>query len=327
MSYIRIGLLLDGSPIAEEAIPIAVRLTHQLGSRLMLIRIIELSLPESNQLTWEAELFNPARLYLQDLSHNIVAEALQEPHLRADQLEIKFGCGKPADEILRLVKTEKIDLLVMTTHGLGGIFQLLLGSMTTDILQNSNVPVVLVRAHHQGEKSVQPGQSGPLVVTLDGTSKAEAVLEPAIELARCLGVSVALLRVVSPFIPVDALSTWYLRNLDKEPGKMHKSAFNFLLAQADQYLEKMQEWVCRQGVDCQKVIRVGETAHEIQVYINETQASMLAMAAHARGRLDQIWLGSVAGEIMQHINQPVLLVNNATYIAKIFCSQEVIGVN
>jgi len=327
VQYTKIGLLLDGSTVAEEAIPIAVRLACQLEANLLLMRIIELSIPESNQLIWESEIANPTRLYLQDLSHAIVTEALQKPHLRSDQLETRVGWGKPAEEVLRLTTAEKIDLLVMTTHGLGGIFQLLMGSLTTDILKNSSVPVVLVRAHHHDEKLSQFGQSGPLVVTVDGTYKAEAVLEPAIELARRLGVSVALLRVVSPFSPVDALSTWYLRHLDKEPGKMNKAAFNFLISQAEQYLEKMQVWVSKQGVDCHKVVRVGETAIEIRAYMIEAQASMLAMAAHVRGRLEQVWLGSVAGEVMRHINQPVLLVNNAHYVARKIYSQEAVGVN
>jgi len=314
LKYTKIGLPLDGSLVAEEAVPVATRLAHQLGAELLLMRVIEPPPSEKNLLNWESEAASPARLYLQNLSHALISGPSQELRLRPDQFETRVIWGKPADEVLRLAVAEKVDLLIMTTHGGGGIFHALMGSMTAAIFEHSRLPLLVLRSRHPDQKLPQIGHSGPLLVTLDGTLKAETILGPTIELARRLELPITLLRVVSPFIPVDALSTWYLRNLDKEPGKMNKAAFAFLLSQAQQYLEVIQSKLCKQGVACNCVVRVGDTAHEIRKYACESQATVLAMAAHSRGRFGQGWLGSVIGEVMQHADRPLLLVNSANQV-------------
>jgi nucleotide-binding universal stress UspA family protein len=264
---------------------------------------------------------------LQNLSHVLISGPSQEQRLRPDQFETRVIWGKPAEEVLRLADLEKVDLLVMTTHGRSGIFHLLMGSITAAIFEHSHLPLLVLRSHHADQKFTQIGHSGPLLVTLDGTLKAETILGPAIELARRLELPITLLRVVSPFVPVDALSTWYLRNLDKEPGKLNKAAFAFLLSQTAQYLEAVQSKLCKQGVDCTCVVRVGDTAHEIRKYACESQVTALAMAAHSRGRFGQGWLGSVMGEIMQYTDQPLLLVNSANQVSNPVALRETTSVS
>lgn len=54
--------------------------------------------------------------------------------------------GSPAREIVRYAEDDGCDLVIMGTHGRGGIDRLLLGSVTERVVRSSNVPVLTIRA-------------------------------------------------------------------------------------------------------------------------------------------------------------------------------------
>ena len=53
--------------------------------------------------------------------------------------------GDPAAEILRVAKEENVDLIVLTTHGRGGITRLLMGSVAEHVIRKSSCPVISLR--------------------------------------------------------------------------------------------------------------------------------------------------------------------------------------
>jgi nucleotide-binding universal stress UspA family protein len=53
--------------------------------------------------------------------------------------------GPPADAILRVAETEKHDLIVMGSRGLGLFQELLLGSVSERVLRHAKIPVLIVR--------------------------------------------------------------------------------------------------------------------------------------------------------------------------------------
>jgi nucleotide-binding universal stress UspA family protein len=66
-----------------------------------------------------------------------------EKYLDSCPLYIKHvAVGDPAKEILKLIDKEKVDLVVMTSHGAQGNFRF--GSVTEKVLKNSSVPVTVV---------------------------------------------------------------------------------------------------------------------------------------------------------------------------------------
>ena len=61
------------------------------------------------------------------------------------KLELIICEGDPRKEIVKLVEKEKIDLIVMATHGRTGLAQVILGSVAERVVQDSPVPVVMVK--------------------------------------------------------------------------------------------------------------------------------------------------------------------------------------
>ena len=141
---------LDGSALAEEALPVASELGAGLQATLYLVRVVE---PARNSalaaLGSEASLLlgeslaeveeqreNEARVYLEAIAHD-----LRERGLRVTW-EVRVG--RPADEVARLAETTGANLIVMATHGRSGVRRLAFGSVTNDLLQRGIIPVLAI---------------------------------------------------------------------------------------------------------------------------------------------------------------------------------------
>ena len=60
-------------------------------------------------------------------------------------VESSVGTGQPADEIVEYADTHGIDLIVMGTHGRGGVEKMWLGSVTEKVLRKAHCPVLALR--------------------------------------------------------------------------------------------------------------------------------------------------------------------------------------
>jgi nucleotide-binding universal stress UspA family protein len=121
---------LDGSEAAESVLPYIRLLALRFGSRVVL-----LSVPEGS----ESEAYgNTIQLYLDDIA----------ARLKKDGIEATaFATGSgPARTILAMAAAEKIDLIMMASHGRGGIARptIHLGSVTEKIMEDAPCPMFIV---------------------------------------------------------------------------------------------------------------------------------------------------------------------------------------
>ena len=138
----------DGSSFAEAAVPFAAQLAHALGWTLVLLRV----LPDPTQSG-----IKPAT-YLEEEARAVsylveLATPLRHTGLKI-QTEIKTGPTSPT--ILRESETRHTGLIAMATHGLSGVQEMLFGSVTMDVLRNTQLPLMLVRPTQQ---AVRPSQA------------------------------------------------------------------------------------------------------------------------------------------------------------------------
>lgn len=141
---------LDSSRYGETALPLATELAMQAGASITLVNVCEpywdthyvAVAPElvliNNELLEESqrEIMAAGRAYLQRLADTTSAQGVQ--------VAWEVRCGRPIDEILQAMETANTDLIVIATHGRGGLRRLAYGSVTTDILHNSNVPILAI---------------------------------------------------------------------------------------------------------------------------------------------------------------------------------------
>jgi nucleotide-binding universal stress UspA family protein len=135
----------DFSSIAEKALPHVKSLTERYGAEVHVLYVIE---DTAHHDGWYGA-FEQKRV--QELMDHALKTAnkrlgqICEKYLESCPLYFKHvAVGDPAQEILRLIDTEKVDLVVMTSHGAKGNFRF--GSVAEKVLKNSPVPVTVVPA-------------------------------------------------------------------------------------------------------------------------------------------------------------------------------------
>lgn len=133
-------LPLDGSPLAGQAIPVAAAVAERFGSTLHLVQVI--SIPVYGDASGEAiypelveSMENAARSYLQETRARL--------ELRSKTVT-KILYGPPSAELRAYSDQHKVDLVVMTSHGRGGVSRAAFGSVT-DRLLGCDAPVLVVK--------------------------------------------------------------------------------------------------------------------------------------------------------------------------------------
>jgi nucleotide-binding universal stress UspA family protein len=141
----RILVPLDGSALAEQALPMAMDLAADLGLPVHLIRVVDLSvLHEATTMgAYPPEALARTEETMKSVSAAYLAEqanALRERDLPVTR-EVRVGPAAP--ELLKVIR--RGDLVVMTAHGHGGARQWLLGSVAYKLINLAKGPVLLVR--------------------------------------------------------------------------------------------------------------------------------------------------------------------------------------
>jgi nucleotide-binding universal stress UspA family protein len=128
----RIVVPLDGSPVAEEALPVAAALGDTLALPLHLVRVVNRAWTLVPAAAWH----EAADGYLAEHVRRLGA------HNAGAASEVRFGAV--AASLLDAIQPS--DLVVMATRGRGGLWRWLLGSVTERLVRSSPAPIVLVRA-------------------------------------------------------------------------------------------------------------------------------------------------------------------------------------
>ncbi|GIV98096.1 MAG: universal stress protein UspA [Herpetosiphonaceae bacterium] len=143
----RILVPLDGSPFAEQALDEARRIAAATGATLLLLSVTQ----SFDDLLAENE--GVSRSRISTFLHDQQAQAIHYLTRVAEQLEgegfrvmTRVNTGDPARAILERSETNQTDLIVMATHGRGGIQRLWYGSVATRVIQAAQLPVLLIRA-------------------------------------------------------------------------------------------------------------------------------------------------------------------------------------
>ena len=293
----RILVPLDGSGLAESALPLAAQVARAFHATLVLLHILERHAPKT--VHGEPHLTTPAEseAYLTELTAQIAATGLAVEHHTHEVPE-----GDVARSIAEHGDDERINLIVLCTHGAGGLRGALWGSIAQQVLQRGTVPVLLSRPG-----AVQTtGTFAPttIMVPLDATAAAERALAPATAFARHYD---ATLRLVVVVATPETVPTG-----QQAVATMLPSATRALLDLAEQqaaaYLEGLAKTLRGQGLAVVTEVRRGDAVRQLATDTGEHADALVVVATHGRAGLQAIWSGSVAGRLLARTTAPVLLV-------------------
>ncbi len=149
-----ITVALDGSALAEEALPIATQIATALAIPLTLLRVIP-SLTSLASTGWDAgySAYYPVTEEMERDEEHTVEEYLQAvaTRLRAPGLDVqtcweRSVTSRPAEMIAAALAKQPAGIAIMASHGRGGVLRWALGSTAEEVLDHTPCPILIVRA-------------------------------------------------------------------------------------------------------------------------------------------------------------------------------------
>lgn len=314
----RILVPLDGSDMAELAIPVAARLAHAAGGTVILVQVVAVPV-ETGKV--------PIVIYDQqaidkhlDSALDYLERAAKSSTLADCAVEVQALAGATAPSIISVLPSLSADMIVMSSHGYTGFKRWTLGSVTQKVVRHSPIPVLVL---HEGETSLvarQPDAGHPVtvLVPLDGSSLSETALKPAVEILAALA---APDRAVLHLLEVVSFPSTYghLRSQTPFDAEIKSRA----MQEAEAYLKSVKERLNQQFVaypnltittsvvgDADIAEAIMQTARREQSGEEQTvpSADFIAMATHGRGGLPRWIMGSVTERVLHAAPLPLLVV-------------------
>ncbi|MEX2528646.1 MAG: universal stress protein [Gemmatimonadota bacterium] len=287
---------LDGSPFAEDALPLAAELARRMGSTLHLVHVIrpaatfDYKTPQDD-LAWTQKVRDGADAYLAEISSGLSDGGTVTT--RTAVLE-----GDVADAIGEYAKSSDVGLVVITSHGDGGLKRWWLGSVAERLIRTAPADVLLVRPWDDTEdrETLEP-RFRKVLVPLDGSGAAEAAILPAQEVTRLFQAELVLTRIVPA--PLELTSIYGVPGVQLA-GDGHKALVDDAKAYLVEAAEKLGDPPPRAVV-----LEAAAAADGVVEAARKEEADLIVLSTHGRGGFKRVMLGSVADKVIRGTHLPV----------------------
>lgn len=152
---------LDGSKLAECALPYAEELAEKLGAEITLFTVTnrlqgywpyeenrERSARDvmQGEKTIQPVMMPVGACLMEDYASKYLETSAKSLEVKGIKVNTRVVCGKTAEEILLGAKIENNDLIIMSSHGRSGPSTLTRGSVAQKVLKGSKIPVMIIHA-------------------------------------------------------------------------------------------------------------------------------------------------------------------------------------
>ena len=275
--YKKIVVPLDGSPLAEVALPYAEEVAGKMGSDIVLLTV----LPSEEQDDYLAHQNYAGKIV--DITKRQVDKYSENTGNKSIKVGTATRTGNPAEGILDYVEKGNMCLIVMATHGRSGVGRWAVGSVADKVVRSTTrQPLLLIRAKgaHPDVRAKRILKKG--LLPLDGSTISEAVIPYFSEAARSLQMELTLLRVIT-----------------KNNGSF---------AAADTYLGDWCRQLTNKGINVKYEVRSGSPAEQIIDLADELASDLVVMSTRGQTGINLWSLGSIAQKVLLGGNTPLLLI-------------------
>jgi nucleotide-binding universal stress UspA family protein len=276
---------LDGSELAERAIPYGAAIADRSGAPLLLVRVAQIGADEPEM----AE----CRNYLRKTAANLTGRV---------QFEVERG--RPAEKAVEIAKEAGDPIIVMSTRGRGGIRRWMTGSVADEVARTAGVPVLLIRGDKEVPESSQL-QIRSILLPVDGSPYGESVIAYAVEIARIFGSTIHVLRVV------DTPSAYAMLSRHMEAvatGDILDEIIASMRREATEYVEELSETLKSEGVDVETVVLEGYPGEQVIEHERRGFYQLVIMATAGRSGVSRVVFGSVAERVLKMGRTPVMMI-------------------
>jgi nucleotide-binding universal stress UspA family protein len=295
----RILVPLDGSQLAETALPHALASAQATAAQLILIHVLPNHGNEGggahavDPLDWRLRTLERSR-YLQDKARQL-AEA-------GADVQTELLLGEAAERIVEFADERAVDLIVMSSHGQSGLSPWNVSSVVQKVILTTNRSVMIIPAYHAQNASLDQLRYRRIVAPLDGSRRAECVLPVVQALA---GAHEARVDVVTMVARPEMLRR---TPLSAEDAALADRLVALNRTEAEKYLEQMATRI--EGDTRSHVLVSEDVIDDLYRFVEEQEADVLIFSAHGSSGNGNRRYGSLVTSFIAYGNKPLLIVQD-----------------
>ncbi|MGE5223859.1 MAG: universal stress protein [Omnitrophica WOR_2 bacterium] len=288
----------DGSLLAENVIPHTIAMAQAYDSEVTLISVLDplggnISTRPIDPWDWRIQRAE-VETYLKELSLPFQAAGLT---VHTSLLE-----GKAPDHVINYSSRKGANLIILSSHGQGGISGWNTSSVVTKITQQARISVMIIRSYLPPEQKPENLHYRRILVPLDGSQRAEFGLFAAAHLARAHEAGLLIAHVIKP--PELPRRT----PLSVQDFKLSELVIESNRAEASHYLDALKA-----TLDCKvdTCLLVGDSVAEaLHTLVEQEEIDLIILNAHGFGGNPRWHFGNVAVNFLAYSTIPLLVVQD-----------------
>lgn len=298
--YRSILVPLDGSTFAEQALPVAADIAVRAQATLHLVLVHQASSVVAGP--GEPVVLDPGideRLRSEEGGY---LETVRGLVARGDTVKVVTQVieGPVADAVAGYAHDHAVDLVVMTTHGRGVFSRFWLGSVADRLVRQLEQPLLLLRPEPTGAPP-RALAFRKILLLLDGSPHAEAMIEPSVQLAQTFDGELTLVRVVERLAPI-----WLpMPGVAPVPDS---DAMPHRQLEATRYLHEVANRLRVRGLSVTTAVEIApDPVSGITEFAERERMDVISLATHGHGGPVRFLLGSVADKLVRSATMPLLV--------------------
>jgi nucleotide-binding universal stress UspA family protein len=288
---------LDGSKLAEAALPVAASFAKKLNAPVTLLHIIEHDAPHEIHRDRHITQVDEASAYLDEVAkRNFSAGTSVDTHVHTAAVK-----DVAASIVEHAMSEFQPDLIVMCTHGRGGVRELLYGSIAQQVVAQGTTPLLIIK----------PGPDNPamfkldkILVPLDSGPVHDDSLPITQELAKAYQSTIHLLTVIPTFATVSGETVAASSLLPATTTAL----LDISVENAEEDLQEHLNQLKQRDFRVTAEIARGDPATEIISISEKLHMDLIVLTTHRKAGAAAFWSRSVAPNVARRAHIPILLI-------------------
>lgn len=294
----------DGSVFAEQALPWAIAMARRMEAPVLLVRVRPSWPLDADGSTGETYMQRLQEQLAPEVPAGVLMELLADEFAPLDYPPP--ATNSVAEVLARTAKTRRAAVLVMATHGHGGVRRAWLGSVADALIRVAPCPVMLVRPEDEAFTIAADADRGiqHVLLPVDGTDESARAIPHAVAVGRLFGARYTLLRIISPLV-------WDVAPHSYDPYPVAASAMTGHAATDElEALASLAAPLRAQGLAVAVHVMDAPTpGPAILDYAANHGVDAIAIGTGGAGPLRRMLLGSVTDKVVRGARVPVLVCN------------------
>jgi nucleotide-binding universal stress UspA family protein len=287
---------LDGSKLAESALPAAASLASKTKAAVTLFHVVEQKAPAEIHHERHLTKADEANTYLETVAQKYFAKDANVDH-HVHTAEVK----DVAASIVEHAQELKSDLIVMCAHGRSGVRDVLFGSIALQVIARGGTPVLLLRASSMS--APEAFDIKRIMLPLDSESEHDESFPYAVELAQTYDAAILMVTVIPTY---GTLTGEEAATSSLLPGTT-AALLDIKEQTARDHLKSHEDELKKSGLEIFTETARGDPASIIVSEAERLGADLMLLATHRKAGVDAFWARSVAPEVARRTKLPLLL--------------------